>query len=195
MSDGPGFYEAIAPPELGSEAIENPNEGFAEHINEVVVLEPDGRQSTPQKPRIPVAGRMRRGMAKIFDSIVVIGVHSVVMFWWTSTLPEGDQAMFVALAYTAGLILAWGIWFIYNFLALWFFGTTAGKALLGMRVRRVDGGRLGFLGSIARTIAESFSFLFFGLGYALAALDPERKRAMHDHFCGTVVVMRERKRS
>ncbi|MEM7012702.1 MAG: RDD family protein [Verrucomicrobiota bacterium] len=194
MSDGPGFYEAIAPPELGSQAMENPNEGFAEHINEVVVLDPDNSPVVAKKPRIPVAGRMRRGMAKGFDGIIVIAIYGAVMFWWASTVPENDQPMFVALAFTVGLVVSWGVWFIYNFLTLWILGTTLGKALLGMRVRRVDGGRLGFLGAIARTIAESFSFLLLGFGYILAVLDPERKRAMHDHFCGTIVVMRQRKR-
>ena len=191
MNETPGFYEALAPPELGSEAVEIPSEGFAEHINEVVVLDPDGRQAVARAPRIPVAGRMRRGMAKLFDSIVVIAAYGATMVWWAQGIQQNDQTMFYLLAFTVGLTVAWGVWFVYNMCALWWFGTTIGKALLGMRVRRLNGEKLGFLGAIARTVAESFSVVFCGIGYAMAALDPVKKRAMHDHFCGTIVVMRD----
>ena len=65
-------------------------------------------------------------------------------------------------------------------------GQTLGKALLGIRVTRLGGGRLGRTRSAVRFVGYGLSALPLGLGF-LGALASSR-RALHDHLAGSVVV-------
>lgn len=64
---------------------------------------------------------------------------------------------------------------------------TPGKRILGLRVVRADGGRLGTGRVIGRYFAESLSTITFFAGYVMAAFDDE-KRTLHDYMCDTRVV-------
>lgn len=68
---------------------------------------------------------------------------------------------------------------------------TPGKRLLGLRVVRADGSRLGVARSLGRFWAEQLTGLTFFAGYVMAAFDDE-KRALHDYMCDTRVVRGER---
>lgn len=184
MAHSPGFYEALAPPELGSQAIENPNEGFAGHISTFV----DAAARRRVDP--PIAGRMRRMMAKLFDATLITGVFGGAMVWWGYRIPADALTNFVLGASTIGIAGAWATWFVYNWFCLGIFGATLGKGMIGMSVRRKCGARIGFWKAFARTWAESVSAMLGGLGYLIAIFDPRRKRTLHDHLCGTIVIMR-----
>jgi uncharacterized RDD family membrane protein YckC len=67
------------------------------------------------------------------------------------------------------------------------FGATPGKLLLGLTVVRADGKSMSWSVAAWRCVAISFSQMMFGLGYLMAATDPE-KRALHDYLAGTRVV-------
>jgi uncharacterized RDD family membrane protein YckC len=82
--------------------------------------------------------------------------------------------------------------------AFWFpalyyvlFWTTAGKtpgmALLGLRLRRSDGGKVGPITALKRYLAVGLSMLTFGMGF-LMVLVTERRRTLHDLLARTVVV-------
>ena len=64
---------------------------------------------------------------------------------------------------------------------------TLGKQLCGLKVTDVNGGRISFLRSLARTVATIISSLTFMIGYLLAAFTG-RKQALHDMIAGTLVV-------
>ncbi len=68
-------------------------------------------------------------------------------------------------------------------------GASIGKLAMGLRVRRPDGGDIGFLRALGRTFAEIPSACILYIGYLMAFLDDER-RTLHDRLAGTRVELR-----
>jgi uncharacterized RDD family membrane protein YckC len=66
---------------------------------------------------------------------------------------------------------------------------TLGKIALGLSVERAGGAPLDFRRASARLGAKLLSAAPLGLGFLAAAVGP-RRRALHDHLAGTVVVHR-----
>ncbi len=67
-------------------------------------------------------------------------------------------------------------------------GQTIGKALLGIGVRRArDLATIGTVRSLIRALAYGASSTFFGLGFLMVMLTPQ-KRGWHDYLAGTCVV-------
>jgi len=66
-------------------------------------------------------------------------------------------------------------------------GQTPGMVLLGLRVLRADGGRVGLLIALKRFIGFMLSLVTLGIGF-LMVLVTERRRALHDLLAGTMVV-------
>ena len=91
----------------------------------------------------------------------------------------------ILLPINLAIALAYAVFFILRHEA------TPGKRLLGLRVVRADGGRLGAWRVVGRYFAEQLSGLTFLAGYVMAAFDDE-KRALHDFMCDTRVVKGER---
>lgn len=129
-------------------------------------------------------------LAKIVDFCLITFAY----YWWWFDSSEWEGFFWGTLsklgAFTIGIVGAWAMWFVYNFVLTWIFQATLGKALFGCRVRNENGGRLGIFGSLGRTIGESISFLFLGLGYLMAFFDSARKQTLHDRIAGSIVVLR-----
>jgi hypothetical protein len=64
---------------------------------------------------------------------------------------------------------------------------TFGKALLGLKVARVDGGRISILRSLGRELAKILSSAVFMVGYIMAGFTG-RKQALHDLVASTYVI-------
>ena len=64
---------------------------------------------------------------------------------------------------------------------------TFGKALLGLKVARLHGGRISILRSLGRELSKVLSGMVFMLGYVMAGFTP-RKQALHDLVASTYVV-------
>ena len=64
---------------------------------------------------------------------------------------------------------------------------TVGKALLGLKVARLHGGRISFLRSLGRELSKILSSMVFMLGYVMAGFTP-RKQGLHDLVASTYVV-------
>ena len=124
----------------------------------------------------------------------------------TSIISVGFSIGLAVCTYLLGAFLghdveldASGIWFalgfslvtvLYFWLSTALTGQTIGKAVLGVRIVRGDGGRLGAGAALLRVVMFPFAFLFFGLGFAPIAL-ARRHRALYDAVADTVVVYDE----
>ncbi len=64
---------------------------------------------------------------------------------------------------------------------------TLGKLALGIRILRTDGTQLTWGRAIGRYFAQLLSQVILFIGYVMAAFD-DRKQALHDRLCDTVVV-------
>lgn len=67
------------------------------------------------------------------------------------------------------------------------FMATPGKLAIGIKVVRGDGEKIGYLRGVARYFASILSALLLCIGYLMAAFT-QRKQALHDLICDTVVV-------
>jgi uncharacterized RDD family membrane protein YckC len=68
-------------------------------------------------------------------------------------------------------------------------GATLGKRLLGMRVTKVDGSRVGIVRSLSRNLLKGLSAALLMIGFAMAGFT-KRKQALHDLMTRTLVVRR-----
>ena len=67
------------------------------------------------------------------------------------------------------------------------FGFTPGKFLLGLKIVRQDGRKMGLGRAIVRFVGYWISIIPLGLGYIWIILDPKRE-AWHDKLAGTHVI-------
>lgn len=81
----------------------------------------------------------------------------------------------------------WLAWFVIHHVGLVAEGGSFGHRLVGLRVVRVDGGRLGVVMAFVRLIVEIASLLPLGLGM-LWMLDQAQRRTWHDLAAGSIVV-------
>ena len=81
------------------------------------------------------------------------------------------------------------VWFpVLYYLLFWATaGKTPGMAILGLRLLRSDGGKVGPVTALKRFLAVTLSMATLGLGF-LMVLVTERRRTLHDLLAGTVVV-------
>jgi uncharacterized RDD family membrane protein YckC len=90
--------------------------------------------------------------------VILLNVLSIVIGWLY-------EAMFTASSYQA----------------------TPGKMVVGLKVTDVNGNPIGFGRATGRHFAKILSGCICLIGYIMAAFD-DRKRALHDQICGTLVV-------
>lgn len=83
-----------------------------------------------------------------------------------------------------GLLLLPMIYFVI-FEGLW--GGTIGKLMLGIRVRRKDGGKINFAVAFVRFVGKIISTIPFLLGFVLALFD-KKHQALHDKIANTLVL-------
>ncbi len=138
------------------------------------------------------AGFRIRLAAKAIDWVVLYGIgtlveRAVVALAFEGVAPAaGDWAgIFRLLAYTG--VINTVIAIVYHVYFMSVHEATPGKRILGLRLVRADGGRLGAGRVIGRYFAEGLSTITFFAGYVMAAFDDE-KRTLHDFMCDTRVV-------
>jgi uncharacterized RDD family membrane protein YckC len=140
------------------------------------------------------AGLLRRGLAFVIDGAIVGLVWLLGVLWLTAVevlaaeapLALGALALLAAAAAALGLLLH-AVYFV-GFTGGC--GQTPGKMLLGVRVLRRDGGRVGAGRALGRWLAYGLVVATLGLGWVAAAVDPDR-RGVHDWVAGTHAVRDE----
>jgi len=83
------------------------------------------------------------------------------------------------------LLAAW--WFVYLWGSWGAFGRTVGMGMVGLRIVSSDGPPITQRQALVRVLVFPFSFLLFGLGFAMALVQRQR-RALHDLAAKTCVV-------
>lgn len=138
------------------------------------------------------AGFRIRLAAKIIDWIVLYGAAVLVeralaafVFNGVAPVPPDWDGVWRMLMYSGTINTIIAVIYTVYFMAR--HEATPGKRILGLRVVRADGGRVGTGRVIGRYFAESLSFVTFLAGYVMAAFDDE-KRSLHDYMCDTRVV-------
>ena len=145
---------------------------------------------TPDRAGAP-AGFASRAVALITDG-VVFGASQALITWTTvqvATLlarPSFGDRLTPWVVTVGATVLA----IAYSVVSWSWFGKTPGKALLGLAVVTDDGGRPGFLRSLARFGGYLLSAIPLGAGFLWILVDDDR-RAWHDHLAGTWVVHAE----
>jgi uncharacterized RDD family membrane protein YckC len=152
-------------------------------------------------PALDYAGFWPRLAAKFLDGLVLWGPAAlvqagVVAVWFggvAPVLPELKELKDLAGAMDFLRMQLYCVpfyWLIAASYSMYFiskYEATPGKRLLGLRVVRADGSRVGAGRAFGRFFAERVSDLTFYAGYVMAAFDDE-KRALHDCICDTRVV-------
>jgi uncharacterized RDD family membrane protein YckC len=149
------------------------------------------RQGVASTGALHYAGFWIRAGAYIVDALILLVVNlalSFVVGAMTAGIDvETEPGAFLAVQFLLMLLqLALGagyeVWFLGRF------GATPGKMACGLRVVTSDGGRISYLRAFGRYLGKIVSFLIFGIGFLMAAFDPE-KRTLHDRMADTRVVI------
>jgi uncharacterized RDD family membrane protein YckC len=142
------------------------------------------------------AGGGSRFIGYVIDTIIVttsFAVGAAVVEYIVSTvfpveLDLNDNAPWIAA-------VALGVWsFVYFAYSLATTGRTVGKAIVGTRVFRADGGDLGAGRAVVRVLAMSLSLALLCVGFMFILVRKDR-RALHDLIAGTCEVYWWRRRT
>src|SRR5262245_39530671 len=125
-------------------------------------------------------GFWARLLAFLADSAIVFAFSSALLTG--ATLALGPEALTLVIFVLAVIgLLYWPVMHASGMQA------TPGKAMVGLRVARLDGQSISILRSVWRELSKIASAAFCMLGYLMAALMP-RKQALHDLMAATYVV-------
>ena len=129
----------------------------------------------------------RRVAAYVLDVTFVLLLLMPVWLWFLHGL-TGPKSGVYLLGVSMFLPFMWtGARFFYLVLFWLHRGETLGMRIMGIRVRRADGGPLHGAGAVLRYVGIVLSTATLGIGF-LAALFEYRGRALQDVIGGTVVV-------
>ena len=131
-------------------------------------------------------GLGRRLVAAFVDGAIAffgIGFAIAALTGNSSAGPDGVQFELEGAAALAALALGLGYYVALEAM----FGATLGKLLVGVRVRTVDGGRIGWTAALARNLLRAIDVCFCFIGAFLIWTSPRRQR-LGDFAANTVVV-------
>lgn len=142
----------------------------------------------------PYAGFVSRAVAFVVDAFVIATLGMVGILLASATMEalfptrRGVEVGSVDLA-----LVVWATALVYRVFFWAAVGSTPAMWLLGLRVSRLGGERVGVTRAVVRFLAYGVSALVFGLGYLWVVVDP-RHQAWHDKVAGTVVRYSDRRR-
>lgn len=169
--------------QLGSHALPIPALTEANPVS-LQVLSSAQREKDLLMPTIATV--LQRGAAKVTDWFLILVLDFALLLAFTRNMDWGERSATISLALLLAIPSLWLTWALYNLLLK---GHTLGKHLFGLEVVTDTWGRLSAWRNFGRVWAESLSGGLFGVGYLFALFDPA-KRTLHDHLCGTRVILR-----
>ena len=142
--------------------------------------QPSNERSGAAEPTFLYTGVLLRGLAYLVD-VVLVSAYWLALF--TIPFTRALNGPVLAVLLVGGTVL--------YFLVGWAeFGTTIGMRLFRLKIVRASDGRpIGYLRALVRIIVFVVSFLLLpgGLLMLPVVLD-RRRRALHDHAAGSVVI-------
>jgi uncharacterized RDD family membrane protein YckC len=139
------------------------------------------------------AGLFTRVIAFIIDALI-IAIALAIIPWAIQILLNSIGIGSFTTRWMVGIdrILASGIFaivFTYSYYAFfWFFaGMTIGNAVMGVRILRTNGKRVGPFRALVRLFGYVICLIPFGLGFFWILLD-DRRQGWHDKLAGTFAV-------
>lgn len=148
------------------------------------------------------AGFWKRAAAYFLDGLLVAIASQVVQmvvmmgfFGMNLGAMTGDpQSLFAS---TGGMLMLASLYLLPLLISVGYYAAfhassrqaTLGKMAVGIKVVRGDGRRISLARAIARYFATLLSTVILGIGFLMAAFT-ERKQALHDMVCDTLVVDR-----
>jgi uncharacterized RDD family membrane protein YckC len=130
-----------------------------------------------------------RMLAKAVDLVLVITLYVIAVIGLALTIAGLDAAAVAAVALTAMVLLLIGLPVLVETVS---HGRSPGKAMMGLRVVRSDGGPVRFRHALVRGLLAFFEIMmFFGVPAVIVSLFSAQGRRLGDVFAGTLVV-RER---
>lgn len=135
----------------------------------------------------PYAGFVSRAVAFVVDAVVIATLGTVGTLLASATMEalfptrHGVEVGSVDLA-----LVVWATALVYRVFFWAAVGSTPAMWLVGLRVSRPGGERLGVARAVVRFLAYGVSALALGLGYLWVVVD-SRHQAWHDKVAGTVV--------
>lgn len=137
-------------------------------------------------PDLPVSPGLRRRAAAALVDVVLAGSCALVGAALVAEFALFGSGRHTASAGTAAWLAAGLVLVAYQPFFWALSGHTPGMQLLGLRLRRLDGSRVGLGRATLRMFAMILSALPLGLGFAAARREP-RSRSWHDRLAGTVI--------
>ncbi|HSO27719.1 MAG TPA: RDD family protein [Anaerolineales bacterium] len=133
------------------------------------------------------AGFITRLAAFVIDGLIIVAFNSILGFVVSFVLERFQVGQVSAIIATSLAVVTGFLFYVFYYIGLWMLaGQTLGKALMGVRIVRVDGGRLRLRNAVVRLAGLWLSAILF-LGYLLVLVDG-RRQALHDKLAGTLVV-------
>ncbi len=112
--------------------------------------------------------------ALIIDNVILWAVGGIV----GSII--GESILGIGIGFILGISYNWYFWTKNN-------GQTPGKALLGIRVVKANGGKIDTITAVVRYVGYYINTFLLFIGWAWSIWDP-KKQGFHDKLAGTLVV-------
>jgi uncharacterized RDD family membrane protein YckC len=111
--------------------------------------------------------------------------YTITEYTWDAVLTASEIPMTWLdwFAYLGGIVVDITYWTV----AIGWKGRTVGKLMLGMKVVRPDGSRVGYLRAFGRCWGYVLCYLTLGFGFLAIAWN-KQKRGLHDLVCDTMVI-------
>ncbi len=161
---------------------------LASFVRRVLRRRPPTTRTVPGEPVGSPAGAFTRLLAYVVDTFLVSGMLAAgfALFTYLADLFVSPDIHPTQGGSDWWAIVAGVFTFAYFWLSTAATGRTPGKALLGLRVVRREGGAVGGGRAFVRALVFPFSFVF-GLGF-VGVVGGRSRRALHDVAARTVVV-------
>jgi uncharacterized RDD family membrane protein YckC len=130
-------------------------------------------------------GLGRRGVAQLVDLLIMGGIIAAMGDYGDG---PGYRVSWLGWRYVLAFLV---VPTTYVVMSEWLLGATPGKLVMGIRVRDVEGGRIGFGQSLARNLARLIDAIPYVIPYLVGAVavsrSPRRQR-LGDRWADTVVI-------
>lgn len=131
-----------------------------------------------------------RAIAAGLDTFAIFILLAPVGVWaarrWGGMTLDGFELHGTAAQFTIWILSI--LWFLYNWLFEGVLGATLGKLIMNLRVRRLNGSKIGLRESFARNLLRIIDAVgLYLVGFLVALFSRERQR-LGDHAAGTRVV-------